>query len=264
MTGFVPVDLADFHNHLLPGVDDGARTLAESIAHLRTLRSEGVTRLAVSPHLSGRLVHEAGAFHERLALLEAAFEALRASCAGRDDVPDLIFGQEVLLPDAEMAALVCSEPRVGIRGTSYVLIEFGFDLPEQPLAIVRAVLAAGRQPIVGHPERYRRNGEIVGIEEIRSWKREGAILQINGGSVLGDYGEAIEGLAWQLLAEGLADVIALDHHGDSRPVSPGQVAQTLAARGAIEQARLLLSENPQRILSGRPTVSVPPWREGAA
>src|SRR5690606_30987158 len=94
---------------------------------------------------------------------------------------------------------------------------------------------------------------------IRAWKKAGARLQLNGGSVLGGYGAGIEELAWQLLAEGLIDLISTDHHADARPVSPAEVGRRLTGRGAAEQAPLLLSENPHRILSDRDALPVPRW-----
>ncbi|HEX7120345.1 MAG TPA: CpsB/CapC family capsule biosynthesis tyrosine phosphatase [Longimicrobiales bacterium] len=266
MSDFDPRELADIHNHLVPGVDDGARTLGESLRHLRALAAAGVTRLAVSPHLDGRAVHEAGAVYQRLERLGDAFNELLAACQDRNDVPALVFGQEILVPDPETArALFTTEPRVGIAGTRFALIEFGFDLGEDPVGVVRAVLAAGRRPIVAHPERYRRDWNTVEIEEVRAWKSAGALLQVNGGSILGEYGEGIRDAAFHMLAEGLADLIATDNHADARPVSPADVGRALTERGLHEQARLLLSENPQRILADRETapVAAAPFRSVA-
>lgn len=257
MSVFEPRELADIHNHLVPGVDDGARTLGESLHHLRLLAAAGVTRLAVSPHLDGRSVHEAGAVYLRLERLERAFNELVAACQERDDVPTLYFSQEILVPDPDTArALFTTEPRVGVAGTRYALIEFGFDLGDDPVGVVRAVLEAGRRPIVAHPERYRRDWQPVSVDEIRGWKEAGALLQVNGGSVLGAYGDAIRDTAHALLDEGLADLIGTDHHADARPVSPAEVGAALANNGLAVQARRLLSENPRRILSDHETLSV--------
>ena len=248
----------------MPAVDDGARSIQESVNHLRALARDGVRRLAVSPHLDARLIHEPGALTERFDRLEAAYHELVTACAGRTDVPQLQFGQEILVPDPGTAEAAFAAARLGIGGTRYALIEFGFDLGDDPPGVVSAARAAGRHPIVAHPERYRRNGSPVGIEEIRAWKDAGALLQLNGGSVLGGYGEAIEELAWRLLGEGIIDLISTDHHADARPVSPAEVGRRLATRGAAEQARLLLSENPLRILADRETLPVPRWTVSAA
>jgi protein-tyrosine phosphatase len=252
-----PVTITDIHNHLVPAVDDGAQSLAESLLHLKNLHAEGVTRLSVSPHLFGWLTDEPGALQHRLDRLEDAFEQLRTACAARTDVPELFFGQEILCPSADIARRVFDEPRAGYRGTSYALVEFGFDLQGDPKEVVRAVLAAGRRMIISHPERYRRDRVNVRIDELRGWKAEGALMQVNAGSLLGDYGPNIQALGWQLLNEGLADVVATDHHADSRVVSPRAAFDLIVARGTAEIARLLMAENTGRVLRDEPLLPVP-------
>ena len=250
--------LADIHNHLAPAVDDGSRSLDESLAHLRALRAEGVVELATSSHLNGRLVCEGeGVFADRLARLRRGFEVLRAACEGRDDVPRLRFSQEILTATADVARRVFATEGVGLGGTSYALCEFGFDPEGDLVEVVHAVRAAGKRVIIAHPERYRQHRQPIPIEHIRQWKAAGALLQLNGGSLLGEYGPGHEALAWRMIEEGLADLAGTDHHGDYRPVSPRDVMRALFARGAAEQARLLLSENPRRILSDEETLVVP-------
>lgn len=250
--------LVDLHNHLVPAVDDGAQSLDESLHHLAQLRAEGVTRLSVSPHLFGWLTDEVGALAARLDVLERAFAELQAACATRADVPELFFGQEILCPSPEIARRVFTEPRAGYRGTSYALVEFGFDLQADPTRVVEAVLAAGRRIIISHPERYRRNRTNVHIEELRNWKAAGARLQVNAGSLLGDYGGGVETLAWQALTEGLADLVATDHHADSRVVSLRAAVDEIERRGGGDVARLLTSENSGRVLRDAELLPVPP------
>ncbi len=256
MTEAIPANLADIHNHLVPGVDDGSRTLDESLRYLRELRAEGVVELATSSHLSGWLVYE-DRFAQRLERLERAFEQLRQACAGREDVPTLRFNQEILVPTVEVAERAFATPGVGLRGTTYALCEFGFDPEGDPAEVVRAVAAAGKRVIVAHPERYRQNGLAWPVERVRALRDAGALLQVNCGSLLGHYGPGHEALGWQMIEEGLADLLGTDNHADQHPVSPRETARALLARGAAEQARLLLSENPMRVLADEETLPVP-------
>lgn len=249
-------DIVDIHNHLLPGVDDGARSIDESLRHLRALRNAGVTRLAVSPHLFGWLTEEPNGLTARLDRLEEVFAQVEEEFAGRTDIPKLYFNQEILCQTAAMAHAVFREPRAGLRGTRYALVEFGFDLTIDVTEIVRAVLASGRRMIISHPERFRRGGHPVDVSELLSWKAAGALLQVNGGSLLGDYGRNVSRTAWALLHGGHADLIATDHHADQREVSPAEVASIIAEYGGAEQARVLMCENPGRILDDGDTVSV--------
>lgn len=248
--------LADIHNHLTPAVDDGSRSIEESLRHLRTWAADGATRVAVSPHLNGTLVHKPGALEERLAVLRAGFDALSRACEGRDDVPELRFGQEILVPTAYTAEALFSQPGVGLEHTPYVLIEFGFHLGADPVEVIEAILSSGRRPVVGHPERYLRDGAPVTLETIRRWKEAGAVLQVNDGSILGGYGPVIEELAWRMIREGLTDLLSSDSHADYRPVSLAETWQALVDHGAADSARLLMSENPQRVLRGEETLRV--------
>ncbi len=257
-----PIGLTDVHNHLVPAVDDGAQSFDESLRHLTALHAEGVTRLSVTPHLFGWLTEEEAALAKRLDLLEAAFESLRVACRSRGDVPELFFGQEILCPTPEIASRVFQEPRAGYRGTAYALVEFGFDLKGDPAEVVTAVLGARRRIIISHPERYRRHRTNVHIDELRAWKAGGALLQVNAGSLLGDYGSNIKALAWQLLEEGLADLTATDHHADSRVVSLRAAYQEIARRGSDDVARILASENPTRVLRDQALMPVPLLRAG--
>lgn len=238
--------MVDIHNHLLPGVDDGAKSLDESMRHLKKLRNDGVVRLAVSPHLFGWLIREERGLESRLDRLEEVFADLQHAATLHDDLPRLYFNQEILCPTPEIATAVFREKRAGVRNSRYALVEFGFDLPDECIAIIEATLAGGRRMIISHPERYRRDGKPVTVREILTWKDAGAFLQVNGGSVLGDYGPDIMETAWQLVLNDHADLIATDHHADHREVSPARVAEALETRGV--DARRLMSENPGRVL----------------
>jgi protein-tyrosine phosphatase len=248
----------DIHNHLLPDVDDGAGSLAETLRQLQAMASGGVVRLAFSPHYFVRTAEEPEAAELRLSALRQVYDDVVASIGSRDDVPRLFFGQEILLRSVAAARVALSLPGAGHAGTHYMLVEFGFDLPDTCTDVLRELLAAGRTPIVAHPERYRRNGSGVPIDEAREWKELGALLQVNVGSLLGLYSSTAGSLAWQLLAEGMADLVGSDNHGDSWPVTPADAERVLLERDGTEQAELLLAGNPERILADDATLAVPP------
>lgn len=250
-------EFIDIHNHLLPGVDDGSTSMEETTRHLRRLAADGVRRLAFSPHLFGFLAKEPGRLDARLRELRSVYDSVERELGRREDVPSLCLGHELLLTTPESAASVLPIDGVGHAGSRYVLVEFGFDLPEGCSEIIQAVRERERRPVIAHPERYRRNGETVSLDEIVTWKQAGALLQINACSLAGRYRPEMQALAWELLAEGLPDLIGSDSHGDSRPQSPIEADRLLRARDAAEHATLLLLENPGRLLDDRELVAVP-------
>jgi len=264
-----PERLTDIHNHLAPGVDDGSQSPDESIRHLTAMAADGVARIAITPHLNGTLVHEPDGFALRMDALQHAYDELAKAARGREGLPPITYAQEIYLPDAGSAAakVLWADRRVGYPGTRYCLIEFGFQLANDTAPIVSAVVGAGRRPIIAHPERYSRGKALVTLDEIESWRRAGAILQVNAGSLAGRFGEGIAKLGWRLVTRGMASLVATDHHADARGYSLIEAARALDARGASEQRQLLTHENPNRILDDRDVVPVPGfqarWREGS-
>lgn len=248
----------DIHNHLLPDVDDGARSPDETLRQLQAMASAGVDQLAFSPHFFVRTAEEPEAARHRLLALHEVYDDVVAVMRTRNDVPSLFFGQEILLRSAAAAGVALSLPNIGHGGTRYMLVEFGFDLPDTCTDVLRELLAADRTPIVAHPERYRRSRGSVPVDEVREWKELGALLQVNVGSLAGLYSSAAGSLAWQILADGLADLVGTDNHGDSWPVTPADAERVLLQRGGADQARLLLATNPGRILMDEAPLAVPP------
>lgn len=249
------MQFADIHNHLLPGVDDGSRSLAETLACLRGFRAEGVAELVMTPHLALRPEQGGdGGLGARLAELRAAWAQVQSACAGRAELPVVHFGQEIFAPRTSYLRPLLDHPEIGLAGTRFLLVEFGFDLGTRHRDVIAAARAAGREIVVAHPERYRFGPHVDPLETIRGWREQGAYLQVNLGSLTGyynDWSDAAERLGWRLLEEGLAHVIASDDHGDGRPQRQQRaLQQRLAARAGARQAELLLAENPARILRG--------------
>lgn len=249
----------DFHSHRVPGVDDGAVDLDESRAALETLAAQGVRGLITTPHLDGSVTRQPDRLAEYFRRIDMAWEQLVAL---RDDLfPDLALarGAEVMLdvPDPDL-----SDPRVRLAGTEFVLVEFPYmTIPPHSVEAIRQIRLKGRVPVVAHPERY------AGIEGalplVDQWKRAGALLQVNCGSVLGRYGRSAELAAWQLLERGWTDYLASDYHGRGR-CSVAECRGILTRSTAEEQAELLMHRNPARLLRGELPEPVPPVRRPEA
>ena len=245
------IAIVDLHSHLVPGVDDGTRTVAESLETLASLFREGVRSAVTTPHLLVPYLETDGAIQRELDLQRRAFDELSLVCAGLDDLPTLWLGQEILAPDAGSVRRVARRGDVGLPGR-FLLVEFGFDLQGNHNDVVREVLDAGRQIVIAHPERYHYLPGHEPLEVMRTWQELGALLQVNVGSLTGHYNASSPGserLAWQMVASGLIDVLATDHHGTRRRgVSPREALETLIARGERALAERAMSEIPGRIV----------------
>ena len=236
--------MIDLHSHLLPAVDDGSRSVEQSLKVLAAMARQGVTDVCLTPHLqAGRAEAGPPATHER------AFAALQEQLPAE---PRLHRGAEVML-DRPITRPVALARNVTIAGTGYILVEFprlvAFDVISNALS---QVVDQGLIPILAHPERY----SSCSVDAVRHWKSIGARMQVDATTLLTP--QARGQRARQLVSEGLADILAGDNHGDERTVATG--AHFLRAQEGAEQVHLLVVENPTAILADRPTVPVPPLR----
>jgi protein-tyrosine phosphatase len=246
----------DLHNHLVPGVDDGAATLAESLESLRELYREGVRTLVATPHLLLPRLATDGAIRRELEVQRRAFDRLTDAAAREGGLPALGLGQEIWAPDAPTLGRVLARSDVGLDGSRAVLVEFGFELRGSHLDVIEAAVAAGRRIIIAHPERYRFPAGLVPLEVMRRWQAMGALLQVNAGSFGGHYRDhrpEAEGTAWAMVAEGLVDLVATDHHATRRSgVSPLEAFEELCARGERALAERAMVERPGAVLRDDP------------
>jgi protein-tyrosine phosphatase len=126
--------------------------------------------------------------------------------------------------------------------------------PNAPQALFDLKMA-GWTPVLAHPERY--SNASAGLDDAAEWRRVGALLQVNAGSLLGRYGETARKLAWGLVERGWASYLCSDYHARGRyPVAEATAA--LAQAGASEQAELLFQHNPARLLASEAPLPVPP------
>ena len=242
------LSIVDLHSHLVPAVDDGTRTLEESLTALTSLYQEGVRKLVTTPHLLLPHLGSDEEIDQELDLQRQGFEELAGVRAGREDLPLLALGQEIWAPDASVIRRVVRRQDVGLAGGRFLLVEFGFELQGNHNDVVREVQAAGRQIVIAHPERYRYLPGHHPMDVMRTWQDLGALLQVNVGSLTGHYRRSSPGsdlLAWQMIEHGLLDVLATDHHGPRREgVSPREALDALIARGELALAERAMVEVP--------------------
>ncbi|HEX3276593.1 MAG TPA: CpsB/CapC family capsule biosynthesis tyrosine phosphatase [Gemmatimonadales bacterium] len=251
----------DLHNHLVPGVDDGAATVAESLDALRGLYRQGVRVLVATPHLLLPRLSTEGAVTRELDLQRRAFHRLADAVARETDLPMIGLGQEIWAPDAAAILRVVHRNDLGLDGSSTLLVEFGFDLTGSHDDVIEAVVGAGRRIVVAHPERYSYRPGCRPLDVMRRWRELGALLQVNAGSFEGHYDAHRPGasaLSWTMVAEGLVDLVATDHHGPRRTgVSPLEAYRSLAAEGEEALAERAMVHRPAAVLRDEPVEPEP-------
>jgi protein-tyrosine phosphatase len=244
----------DLHNHLVPNVDDGARSVAESIECLISLAHDGVGMVVTTPHLLLPRLETVAEVERELDRHRRAFDALVTAVRDVEGLPDLGLGQEIWASRAEQIEPVLGCEGLGLADSPYLLVEFGFDLQGTHADVIDAVLQGGRRIVIAHAERYQFPKGLDPVETAAAWREAGALLQVNTGSLTGRYEPANPGsqrLAWALVEGRLADVIATDNHGLRRGRgSPSEAYEALAAAGRGAQAEELMGVTPAGLLDG--------------
>jgi protein-tyrosine phosphatase len=110
-------------------------------------------------------------------------------------------------------------------------------------------------PIVAHPERYQ--NIIDNFSLLAEWKRNGAFLQLNAGSIAGAYGSRAEKVAWRCLEVGAVDYLSSDFHARGKCLV-SEAEGRIAARGGRSQFKVLTGLNGVRLLAGIEPTPVPP------
>ncbi len=244
--------LVDLHSHLVPDVDDGSASIEESTRCLAALYGEGVHTLVTTPHLLVPHLPDDAAIDHELTRHRRSYDTLLEAIEGKPGIPALGLGQEIWAPDAAAMRRVAARVDVGLAGSNTILVEFGFDLRGRHTDVIEAAVAAGRGIVIAHPERYRFAEGDEPLEVMRTWREMGALLQVNAGSFSGHYrasSPASLGLAWEMAAAGLVDLVATDHHGIRRTgVSLGEAYEVLRSRGEGALADRAMAEIPAALL----------------
>ena len=198
--------MVDIHTHILPGIDDGARDIGDTLEMARIAVESGTTHMVATPHcnIPGRNSNYFGQEYK-----EAFFKAKNAIKA--EGIPLKLYpGMEVYMTE-EVPDLMAEGKIMPINGSHYVLVEFGFDEdPEFADRMLKRVRRMRVIPLIAHVERYYFVQDYPEI--IARWKKIGYAIQCNKGSFQGKFGKAERRTAHELLDKQLVSVIASDAH----------------------------------------------------
>jgi protein-tyrosine phosphatase len=246
--------LIDLHSHILPGVDDGARSLDSSVEMARAAAADGVSTIAATPHVRDD-------YPTPPETMERLVEEVRAAVRAAEVELEVRPGGEIAL---ERLSGLNGEDlrRFGLGGNpGYLLIECPY--AGWPLNLADRLFhlrADGITPVLAHPER---NLEVqVSPERLRPLVESGTLVQLTAASVDGRLGRTTQRSALALLERGLAHLIASDAHAPSvRQIGMSAAAATV---GDDALARWLVHDVPASILENRdlpPRPSARPQRK---
>jgi len=249
-----PTAVVDLHNHLVPGVDDGARDLPAVLAAVERMVRVGIRKIVTTPHIDASLTLDPTALERRLDEVTRAWERAAEALARAFPEVDYRRGHEVMLdvPDGDLG-----DARLRLAGTDYVLVEWPrMRVPPGTPPVVARLVEQGLRPVVAHPERYAGVGADLYV--VDQWREAGAYLQVNYGSFVGRYGAEARTTAFRFLRRGWIDFLASDFHGQAgMRIYKTQAWDILRELGASEQLELLSVTNPARLLRNERPHAVP-------
>lgn len=233
--------MIDIHSHILPGLDDGAKDVKESIQILEHIINQGISEIIATPHILP------GSYDNNKETIDKAYQLLIQEVESKGLEIKIYKGAELyLVPNLKEKIY---KENFTLAGSKYILIEGALQgLPTDLVQMLFELQIAGYKPILAHAERYaniQNNPDIV-----KDLINRDILIQINAGSLFGEFGQNAAKVAHQLLQEGGVHFIASDvHHIKNRQVMMKEVYGFIADNLDIMIAELLMQENPMKVIN---------------
>lgn len=236
--------LTDIHCHLLPGLDDGSSSWAETLAMARMAVADGIRTVIATPHQLGHYSQNRG---------DCIRQATRrlADCLRDHEVPLRVLPGADVRIEPEMVPRIHRGEVLSLadRG-KHVLLELPHELYFQLQPVLNQLQESGLHGILSHPERNQ--GLLARPHTIPRLVADGCLMQITAGSIVGTFGPASRQLSQWMLHRGLVHFVASDGHG-------AKMRRPLLRRAWVQVAKLvgretcvdLFCRNPRAVAEGR-------------
>ncbi len=201
--------MIDLHCHILPGVDDGAASLQESLSMAEQAIAQGITHLLCTPH------HNNGRYENEKSSVIAAVHHLQNALDERNLPLTLLEGQEVRVTGELITAIEKDHLLFTDITDTYLLLEFPTqDVPAFSESLFFELRTLGKVPVIVHPERnaiFREDpNRLIPFLEM------GCLAQLTAPSIVGIFGKQIQKTAHEMVTHNLVQMVASDAHGISK------------------------------------------------
>jgi protein-tyrosine phosphatase len=233
--------MVDIHCHVLPGIDDGAKSWEIAVEMCRLAREDGIEHIVATPHANSRFRYERAAFIKVL-------QQLSDRIGGR---PELSLGCDFHFSYDNYLDLLHHPSEFTIGNTQYVLVELDdYSLSASLSDSLRQLLLRGLIPIITHPERHlllRKD-----LTRLLKWSEMGCLVQVTADSIVGKWGTSAKAAVELLIKHNAVHVIATDAHGiDSRLPILSKARNEVATLAGEALAQALVRDNPLSIINGQ-------------
>lgn len=231
----------DVHCHVLPQVDDGSQSMDETLDMLKIAYDSGISDMIVTPHYKkGRV----GTPREKIGEMIQVVQ----SYADEEGIPVTLHPGTEIYYNSSLEERLESGWLARMNDTDYVLVEFS---PLDPFPYIRNaiddVFSLGYRPIIAHVERYE--CMLKRAENVRILHDMGCLVQVNAGSIAGNYGFMVKHFTRKLLKEKLVEFVGTDaHNTEGRKPDMKKCAEIIYKKCDRAYADAILFGNAEEIL----------------
>lgn len=232
--------MVDIHSHVVYGVDDGAKTIEDSIAMLEMAAAAGTTDIVATPHSDLKYQYDSNLVKERIAELQERM----------GDKIRIHKGCDFHLYFDNIENCRADRSQFTINGHRYLMVEFADHAIVKGIGnVFRTMLADGITPVITHPER---NTLLMGrVSEMVQWVRDGCLIQVTAQSFTGRFGKSAEEACHRLMRQKMVHFVASDAHDTEwRPPDMREPYKAVASRYGEDVAEQLFTIHPHMALSG--------------
>ncbi|HJF19091.1 MAG TPA: tyrosine protein phosphatase [Enterococcus columbae] len=198
--------MIDLHCHILPGIDDGAQTIEDSLEMARYAVDQGITHILCTPH------HNNGKYENSKAQIVPLVAQLQEVLDEKQIPIILLEGQEVRITDFLLDDLRANRLVFTDLSDTYLLLELPSNrIPEYTESICYQLRSLGKVPVIVHPERNA--GFIEEPNKLIDFLDMGCLAQLTAPSYVGVFGKKIQKTAKQMVENHLVQMVASDAHG---------------------------------------------------
>ena len=237
--------MVDIHNHILPNVDDGSKSINMSLNMMKKAFEQGVTKVVNTTHFQHPLFMNIDNSIKRIQRIR---NSLQKKLYENDIFIELHLGYEVYY--YENLLKIIKQPLVTMGHGKYILIEFApNNIPASQKQTLFDLKMSGVTPIIAHPERYRAVHENLNM--VYDWINSGCLIQIDCGSLLGLMGKRAKEISLTIINEKACHILASDAHNDTNRNFCIKDAYNIVKKmiGQKESTKLVL-DHPSSIIKG--------------
>ena len=236
--------MIDFHNHVLPNIDDGSISLSMSLNMIKCAAEQGITDVVNTVHYK----------HPKMDRKQVNYNLINKEIfklqnhLDEANIPVKLHSASEVFFIPELIQLI-DDPLATFSKKKYMLIEFQPNLiPELQKKILFNLKMNGVNPIIAHPERYIPVQE--NIITVYDWLNSGCLIQVDAGSVLGNFGSKIKNVSEKIIKNGWCQIVGSDAHNDKKRNFCLNDANNIISKWIGKESKKLTNDHPRSLING--------------